>query len=534
MLMTVHAYAHADLVASGEDDEVRRRHHHWAASTAAALVQALDADNSDGWQERFDLIAGDLRLALSTPTADPTDPTGFVLALALARLTYARQFQLESREHFHTAVERAPDAASAIEALRLAAGAAFAEMRGEASFDLLREASARASESGNTRTAAITLADASALAGRCPALFSTPLTHEEIVALIDEATAVVSPGDLEVDAHIALAWAWNGVRGQATSTPERSAKAVKLARQLDDPILISSALDAAASSAAVEGKQKESFRRTAERLRLLERLPRLDPRTGGEIADTFHMACESAVGAGDLESALVSARRIYEDVTHQGLPHFAASHLMTPLVLRGAFDEALALTTEVRGGWERSGRPVSGWMAPAFFSAAFAHRVRCDQDAYRKWWELGMSVQVGKGAASCGIYFSRRGALHEGAIDETVASPADLPDYVSFYDAYAHAVTAEIAVVVGAPDAEEQLVEAQRRYRDENDFVAAQLLRAAGRLKGDVTLLGNAVTAWEGIGARFERACTLLLLSERREEGLSELAALRCSVPASF
>jgi hypothetical protein len=34
------------------------------------------------------------------------------------------------------------------------------------------------------------------------------------------------------------------------------------------------------------------------------------------------------------------------------------------------------------------------------------------------------------------------------------------------------------------------------------------------------------------IGARFERACTLLLLSDRVEEGSAELAALRCTQPA--
>ena len=49
-------------------------------------------------------------------------------------------------------------------------------------------------------------------------------------------------------------------------------------------------------------------RYTSERLQLLDRLPRHDPRVGGEIADIFHMASESAVGAGELGAALASAR----------------------------------------------------------------------------------------------------------------------------------------------------------------------------------------------------------------------------------
>ena len=48
------------------------------------------------------------------------------------------------------------------------------------------------------------------------------------------------------------------------------------------------------------------------------------------------------------------------------------------------------------------------------------------------------------------------------------------------YDPYLEAVRVETAVVAGSEDAEEQLATAQRLAK-ENDFVAAQLLRAAGR-----------------------------------------------------
>jgi hypothetical protein len=41
------------------------------------------------------------------------------------------------------------------------------------------------------------------------------------------------------------------------------------------------------------------------------------------------------------------------------------------------------------------------------------------------------------------------------------------------------------------------------------------------------------VSGWEAIGARFERACTLLLLPDRVDEGSAELAALGCIPPAA-
>ncbi len=146
MLETVHAYAHEQLVASGEGDEARSRHHSWAAATARELEQVLDAP---GWQERFDAVAGDLRSALRLPRALSSGTDAFELALSLGHLTYARRFLGEASHHFEAAVARAPDAASAVVALRSAANEAYAEMRGEKTFDLLQEAFARSSVAGD-------------------------------------------------------------------------------------------------------------------------------------------------------------------------------------------------------------------------------------------------------------------------------------------------------------------------------------------------------------------------------------------------
>ena len=100
------------------------------------------------------------------------------------------------------------------------------------------------------------------------------------------------------------------------------------------------------------------------------------------------------------------------------------------------------------------------------------------------------------------------------------------------YGPYARAISVEAAVVTGAANAEERLTAAQH-LAGENDFVAANLLRAAGRLHNDEALLNEAVAAWEAIGARFERACTLLLLAAHAEDGARELATLNCPLPAT-
>jgi hypothetical protein len=67
----------------------------------------------------------------------------------------------------------------------------------------------------------------------------------------------------------------------------------------------------------------------------------------------------------------------------------------------------------------------------------------------------------------------------------------------------------------------------------ENDFAVALLDRAEGRLYEDEAAWRRALTAWEALGARFERACTLQLLAGRGAEGDEELAALGVSLEAT-
>ena len=94
-------------------------------------------------------------------------------------------------------------------------------MRGEAAFSLLQTGSGRALEAGDARTAAIALSAAATLAGRCPGLFDDPLSHQELVALVDRARALHPPGDLEVDAYVALAAAWDCARAWRCPTANR-------------------------------------------------------------------------------------------------------------------------------------------------------------------------------------------------------------------------------------------------------------------------------------------------------------------------
>jgi predicted ATPase/DNA-binding CsgD family transcriptional regulator len=533
MLDSVRSFARGELERVDDGAVVRGRHLAWAATTARQLEGALEAGLPD-WSIGFDLVVDDLRAAIAGATSPgPAESTGFDLALALGHLCYARRFLAEGRDHLNAAIALAPDPSCAVVALRAAARSAFAEMRGQLAFDLLVDASERATIVGDARMAAITLAEASSLAGRCPALFASPLSHDQIVAMGTRARAAAPADDPEVDVYLALAAAWDSVLGPATVDLARAERALALARRFGDPVLISSALDAVTGAHLDDGSFKEASRVIQERMALLDDLPRHDPQVGGEIADIFHMATQSGLAAGDLRSAMASAERAYEDSTREGLPHFAAADLVMPLALQGSFDEALNQAVVMRDGWERAGQPAAGWMGASFFAVALVHGLRGADDSYQEWWDLASQL-CGRGTGNRFSFFvAPRVALHRGSIDllRTLAMCDDQAT-TGAYGSYAQAMRAEVAVAVGASDAAGQLVAAQP-IALQNDFAAAQLLRAAGCLHQDRAELEQAVLLWEAIGARFERAYTLTLLPDRADEGVRELETLGCSPPSA-
>ena len=185
-------------------------------------------------------------------------------------------------------------------------------------------------------------------------------------------------------------------------------------------------------------------------------------------------------------------------------------------------------------------------MGPAAYAAVLAHGLRGDE-AGRGEWLARLSELTGTDAhraagtylASFAMFSDARIALHQGRVDEAVAAVADLPIGVEpwygtphWYSArpYAWAIAAEVAIVAGLPDAAGRLA-AAAPAGEENYWAAACLARAAGRLHGDHAALTESLAGWEKIDARFERACTLLLLDGHADEARAELTELGCQPP---
>lgn len=562
------------LAAEGEAAECRARHLAWAATTAAQLEQAAaetstaartdptgptdptDPTEATGrlelpdrrgrfgrpWQARFDRLADDLRAALDGAGTAP-DPRPHGLARSLAGLCYARQFLAEARAHFRAAGALAPGPSESAADLRAAADVAMAEHRGDLAYPLLREAADQAAAGGDKATQAAALAFAACVGSRFPATFPEPLPHGELRALLEQAGRLAPPDDRLVAAYIAAAEAWNATGQKTVPDAELAQAALESARAAADPVLIAGAIDAVCSGYGVTGRFGEAHRLSGERLRLFDRLPRHDPRIGLEIIDTLHVVPLAAVAAGDLPGAVTAARRAWDDPM-SGL-YMRASKSVAPLALSGRFDEALDYAGAMWDGWQRAGRPAARWMAPAVHAAALVHGLRGDSGAgrlHREWRErahrIGAPADSHGIAASFAAFAEVRVALHRGAIDDALGSAVDLaavPPWQraahQFYDAYSWAVAAECAVLADLPDAAERLAAAAPAGA-ENAWAAACLARAAGRLSGDTGALEVSLAGWERIGATFERACTLVLLPERADEGVALLARLGCRPPA--
>jgi predicted ATPase/DNA-binding CsgD family transcriptional regulator len=528
MLDTVRAYAREQLVASQELTAIEGAHLRWAASAATALEAELGED--DAWAGRFDAIADDLRSAAMRNAPGELTSESFGLGLSLGHLTYARGLLAEARGHYIAAADRAPAPAAAIVAWRGAAAVARADQRLSLSMELLYRAAAAAEEGGDRAAAALALADIAREVGRFPSGFDEAPDRDATLALIERARSLDPGDDLAVRTAIVLAAAWNGRPEPTEPDPALAAEALVLARELGDPMFVSDALDAVAASASSAGRRKEAARITVERLGLIDQMPRHSPGVGLEVFDAFHMATETAVAAGDLDAALATGRRAQSDSLDSAVPYMAASRIALPLVLLGDFDEALVQAQLMRDSWIRAGKPTAGWMVNAFFAAAMVHGLRGDAAAFDEWWQIAAEESTRSSTNETRAFVEQRVALHQGRFDDATLELSGPVSDGSLAD-YARSIRVEVAIVTGVADADVQL-RAAHPLAAENEYAAAILQRASGRLHHNLDELEAAVSSWETIGARFELACTLTLIPARRAQGERELSELGCPMPA--
>ena len=539
MLETVRAYALDKMAADRETAIVTDRYVRWAVDIASSIEGNLERDES--WREAFDELVADLRAAVVLADKEIASQ----LARSLGHLTFARRFLAESRAHYLRAAECTVDDVQAVLDLRSAADVALVEKRGQLLYEYAVAAAARAEAAGDRAMQAAVLAEAVSVASRFPALFDRDVDLAELQKMLDVAQSVLPAGDESARAELLAAKAWTGTRtAEIPGTAEFEA-ALDAARRAGDPVLVSAAFDALGAANVMEGQLSQAHRIGTERLALLAGLPEHSPRAGAEILDILHMATENAVTAGELSFALETAHRFDDDKLVAAAPHMAWSKPIVPLVLLGQFDEAVDYGVRAREAWVDVGRPAARWLAPSMYALVLCHELRGDDEAASDWRSFA-SVELA-GEQTRNVHFQIGGmvtfvearlALHFGRWDDAARLIAHLPIEDDawwkvrhwYFDAYPWAVAAELAVAAGLSDAAAR-VAAARPVARENRWAAACLARAEARLTGDEADFEKALAAWEQLGARYERACTLALMRTRRAEAPAALAALGVPMP---
>ncbi|MBA2895757.1 ATP-binding protein [Nonomuraea soli] len=495
LLETVRAFAWEQL--GDERSAVRERHLEWAAGRASALESW-----PEGWRAGFDDVAADLRAALEV---EGHEPARHRLARSLGHLAYARRFLREARDRYRQASELAPSPEEAARDLASAADIALATAAAGDAFTLYLAAADLTG--GRDRTIARSRAVTTAL--RHGGFGFAPGTTSDDLPAIDPAPQ----DDPAVEAHVAAALAWRSGPENATAKLEHAERAITAALVADDPVLLSGALDALLSARARLGEVRQAYTISEERVDLIERLDRHDPRAGIEIVDAYHSASSYALATGDLPGALSIAHRSSDDDlvgSHQAI---LLTKLVPPLVLMGEFEQALRHGTVMWDSRAAAGSTPGHWLSMAVYAVALGCSLNDDHELARTWFDRARSLTPSRDLVAFSAFADARIAVHTRRFDQAQELvERGLAEMVpGRFERYARAAAAELAVAAGLPGAGGMLDQATGAGEG-NDWAAACLLRARGRLTGDRDVLEASAAAWERIAAHFERERTLELL----------------------
>ncbi|MET7334990.1 LuxR C-terminal-related transcriptional regulator [Nonomuraea sp. NPDC005650] len=507
LLETIRVFAADRLADSGETEEALGLRLRWAARTAETLESQLGGN----WQAQFELVADDLRATLADTPAAP-DRDAHRLARSLAHLTFTRRNHREAIDHYLAAADRACSAADCHQDLLNGADATVSIADGRPALSLLLRAAEQAGDAG-TRTA--TLASALTLTYRYLGGDDLVSVRAHVSESLQAAGSVSS--DARTAALLATAWAWH--RGG----PELARSAADSARACGDTLVLLGALDVLTLAHAQAGRMRAVQRICQERLALIEGLPTHEPAAAAEIVDTFHSAARAALCVGDLPAAIALAGRAEREDPVGEHPYLSIPKLIRPLALSGRFPEVFEQAPAMWQSWHQAGRPRSTWLSTGVYAVALAHGL-AGSGEFDLWRSRALEMAGAQDAATApvlaafAVFVDARVAVHTRAYGQaaTLVDRAFASFSSRWYESYARAAGAELAVVAGLPGAAEQ-VAAALPYARQNTWAAAGLARARGILHDDPDALAEAVELWTSIDARFERACTLRLLAGQEQ-----------------
>lgn len=535
-LETIRQYGTERLADADEESATRQRHVAWCLATATDLTQALP-----DWRARFDTVADELRAALAWASrqaehrADAHD-----LAARLAALTFTRGLIGESQQRHEQAAALATDPRDAAVMLRGAAAVAACRMRGDDMYRLHLAAADAARDARDTPAAARDLATAATHAYRFSGKFTHLPSHDEVVALIDQARDLAGD-DPDAVAAVALAEAgvlydaFGAAQGPADNnvpdTLAHARRAVALARDTGDAIAQSAALDTLTGAQSWGGDAFGVAATINNRITLVTPLSESPQRTL-ELTDALSQAIEAALGVGDLPGAREWVRRLAEHPLLTEVSFRATSWLLVIDALAGDVADIPDVGERFAEAWRRAGSPRSTHLAPAAAAAVMAHDLGGDETARREWEQAldHLGTLPGHAFSYLAIFDSIR-FLHDGDVERawerTAPEPDDVWKWVTWLWLHWYvAVRCEAAVLAGRPDAAQHVAKA-RTVVAANPVAGAMVERADALLKGDRDRVAATARALTDAGCGYQAARSLVLAGgDHAARGQAALAKL--------
>ena len=328
-----------------------------------------------------------------------------------------------------------------------------------------------------------------------------------MIPLLARAESIEPDPDPALQARLCLGEAWIAWR---THEHERMAvaaeQALARARAVGDPVILSSALDAASASAWNEGRFGDAITHSRERVESLGPIEALPGFVGFERSDALNMLVESLLHAGELREAARWAD-VHAIEMRQNAPHIAHAMALLPLYYLGEWDDAIRRGREVREAWVAEGRPPIAFFTPGLACIGAIHGLRGDEAEQRDWIELAERLGCG-GAQVPGVKLrAAEVALHTGDHDAALEI-LSAPDH-SHWAPMVLAKRAE-ALALGERDGAAETLRRSVEYGPGagEACTVAVTLRARGLIAGDDDILADACDAFERLGCAYELART--------------------------
>jgi class 3 adenylate cyclase/tetratricopeptide (TPR) repeat protein len=456
---------------------------------------------------------------------------GLLATLEAAEVVFRRGASVRSQELYEQAAELATSATQRIDALRAAANVATRRLRGDEAVRLLRTTAKVAQEIGDTASAAAAYARAVEIAARMAGITGR-MTESELRGMLRQGQDLAEHADPVTRTRLVLdeAWiAWFVDRNEDMAEPAQ--RGLEMARKLDDPTLLSGALDAASASAWWAGRYREATEQTRERLAVLDQAPS-DPEIDMERSDALHMMVECLVQVGNYREAREYATKAREGDLDRGIVYSGWSRTMLPSFFLGDWDEVLAMGKRVREAWTAQERPPSAFLAGSVATAGAVLGYRGDERGFESWMTFAEEMGGGGGQAMGIRMLQADVLLHRGLPAEALeALTGGRIEFLFWWQPMYLATLAEVSVAAGSENAAAALAQAEEATGD-NRYAQAMAVRTRGRLEGDERMLREALARFHEIQCPYQAARTAWLLGgDARAEAEGALKRLGATPP---